>query len=79
MARTLTPMHLNMYDCFSKFLDTLEEVGPDPDKIAEKMRNYDSYEGLLGNIKCVDGNVEKPMVVVDIQDGKFVAADEQMA
>ncbi len=70
---------LNMYDCFSKFLDSLEKCGPDPDAIAADMRNYDSYEGLIGNISCVDGNVEKPMVVVEIQDGAFVSSDKQIS
>lgn len=71
---------LNMYDCFNRFVYLLKEIGPDNmDEIAKQMRDYDDYEGLLGNIKCKDGNVEKPMTVVDIQDGKFVAAEKQMA
>ena len=62
---------LNMYDGITCFADALTACGPDRAAIAEYMRNC-TVEGLCGTYEVVDGDPDKPMGVVTIQDGQFV-------
>ncbi len=62
---------LNMYDGITCFADALTACGPDRAAIAEYMRNC-TVEGLCGSYEVVDGDPDKPMGVVTIQDGQFV-------
>lgn len=62
---------LNMYDGITCFIDALEACGDDREAIAAYMRNC-TVEGLCGTYDVVNGDPDKPMGVITIQDGLFV-------
>lgn len=61
------------YDIARVFTARLAELGPDREALAKAMRNFENEESLSGVFNMYDGDTEKPMSVITIENGEFIA------
>lgn len=63
----------NAYDSLMLLAAAIEEVGEDPLKVKEYLLNVQDYHGASGILSFDEnGDVEKPIIIKQIQNGKFV-------
>lgn len=67
------------YDALYLLCQAIEASNGDRTEMAKFMRNNDGVEGVMGTYKIVDGNPEKPMFAVSIENGEFVSVPDSAA
>lgn len=71
-----TTMNLHAYhtaEIVNMLMKAIEEVGPDRAAIAKFMRNVDGVMGIAEPIHIVEGDMQRNLNPITVEDGKFVS------
>lgn len=65
------------YDSAKLILKAIEEKGASREAILEYINNVDDFPGVAGPIQFENNNVTRNVIIVTVENGKIVLADEQ--